>query len=115
MDYLVKYNRFKYLDVRATLERVSKLINESGLNDKQIGKLMNLSVQSINKWRHGHNLPDIENMYMLGGILGRRVDELLVPRKEQYIFILENVEISSDPFLMAHRLMEYAERLKLCS
>ena len=50
------------LDMKATGAQISKLINESGLNDKQLGEIMNLSVQSINKWRHGHNLPDIENI-----------------------------------------------------
>jgi len=67
------------LDMNATAARISEMINESGLSDKQLGEIMNLSVQSINKWRHGYNLPDIENMYILSRILGKKVDDLLVP------------------------------------
>ncbi len=99
------------LDMNATGAQISKLINESGLNDKQLGEIMNLSVQSINKWRHGHNLPDIENMFILSRILGKRVDDFLVPMAtEQPIFEVE-IEAGQDPASMLRRLKEYAIRL----
>ena len=99
------------LDMTATGAQISKLINESGLNDKQLGEIMNLSVQSINKWRHGHNLPDIENMFILSRILGKRVDDFLVPMAtEQPIFEVE-IEAGQDPASMLRRLKEYAIRL----
>lgn len=68
------------IDIDATCKRISQLINESGLTDKSLGRMMGLSVQSINKWRHGHNLPDIENLYRLGWILGKKLDDILIPR-----------------------------------
>ncbi len=67
------------LDVKATQFRVGAIIQESGLTDKEIGDYLNLSVQSINKWRHGHCLPDIENLFLLSRIFGLRVDDFLVP------------------------------------
>lgn len=100
------------LDMNATGAQISKLINESGLNDKQLGEIMHLSVQSINKWRHGHNLPDIENMFILSRILGKRVDDFLVPlATEQPMFEVE-IEAGQDPASMLRRLKEYAVRLK---
>ena len=100
------------LDMNATGAQISKLINESGLNDKQLGEIMHLSVQSINKWRHGHNLPDVENMFILSRILGKRVDDFLVPMEnEQPIFEVE-IEAGQDPDSMLRRLREYAVRLK---
>lgn len=66
------------LDLEATGRRISRYIDESGLRDKELGARMRLSVQSINKWRHGHCLPDIENLFILSRILGVRVDDFLV-------------------------------------
>ena len=60
-------------------EPISKMIDESGLSDKELGGIIGLSVQSINKWRHGHNLPDIENLFFLSRIFGIKVDDFLVP------------------------------------
>ena len=67
------------IDMDATGKKISKLIDESGLSDKELGGIMGLSVQSINKWRHGHNLPDIENLFFLSRIFGIKVDDFLVP------------------------------------
>jgi transcriptional regulator with XRE-family HTH domain len=72
---------------------------------------MNLSVQSINKWRHGHNLPDIENVFILSRSLGKRVDDFLVPlATEQPMFEVE-IEAGQDPASILRRLKEYAIRL----
>ncbi|MGN0438327.1 MAG: helix-turn-helix domain-containing protein [Lachnospiraceae bacterium] len=67
------------IDMVATGKKISRLIDESGLTDKKLGEIMGLSVQSINKWRHGRNLPDIENLFILSRILGIKVDDFLVP------------------------------------
>ena len=63
----------------ATMRRLGELIEESGCTDKEISKLMGLSVQSVNKWRHGYSFPDIENLYTLSKILGVCVDDIFVP------------------------------------
>ena len=100
------------LDMNATGAQISKLINESGLNDKQLGEIMHLSVQSINKWRHGHNLPDIENMFILSRILGKRVDGFLVPMATEQPILEVEIEAGQAPASMLRRLREYAVRLK---
>ncbi len=101
------------LDMNATGAQISKLINESGLNDKQLGEIMNLSVQSINKWRHGHNLPDIENMFILSRILGKRVDDFLVPMATEQPILEVEIEAGQDPASMLRRLKEYEIRLRV--
>ena len=63
------------IDMDATSKKISRLIDESNLTDKELGKLMGLSVQAINKWRHGHNFPDIENLFILSRIFGIKVDD----------------------------------------
>ena len=101
------------LDMNATGAKISKLINESGLNDKQLGEIMNLSVQSINKWRHGHNLPDIENMFILSRILGRKVDDFLVPMASEQPVLNVEIESRQDPAGVLRYIKEYANRLKI--
>lgn len=67
------------LNVDATCKRIGLLIGQSGLSDKELAGMLGLTVQSVNKWRHGHHLPDVENLFLLGRILGRQVDDFLVP------------------------------------
>ena len=68
------------LDVTATCKCIGYLIDKSELNDKELAEKMNISVQAINKWRHGHSIPDIENLYILSMILEVSVDDFLVPK-----------------------------------
>ena len=68
------------LDVTATCKHIGCLIDKSELNDKELAEKMNISVQAINKWRHGHSIPDIENLYILSRILEVSVDDFLVPK-----------------------------------
>lgn len=100
------------LNMEATIRKVSKEINKSGLSDKELGGIMGLSVQSINKWRHGHNLPDIENMFILSRILGIKVDDFLVPLSVSHRMIKGENETRQDSVSMLFCLREYAARLK---
>ena len=71
-----------FLDAKATSRRISAMIKKSGLTDKQIGEVMNLSSQAVNKWRNCKCLPDIENLYTLSRILDVSVEEFLVSKEE---------------------------------
>ena len=68
------------INFEATCNRLSCFIMISGYTDKQLAQALNTSVQSVNKWRHAHNIPDIDNMYALSRIFGIPLDELIVPR-----------------------------------
>ena len=80
MDYIIDDKSNLGLDMRATGERIGELIRHAGMSERTIAERMHLSVQAINKWKHGKSLPDIENLYMLSRILGKKVDDLLVAR-----------------------------------
>lgn len=93
------------IDMVATGKRISQLMNKSGLTDKQLSGIMGVTVQAINKWRHGYSLPDIENLYILSRILGKRVDDFLIP---QMLYEIEiDVVAASSAVASIHRLGEY--------
>lgn len=66
------------LNIEATCARIGRLIDKSGLDDKQLAEMMNVTVQAVNKWRHGRSIPDISNLYTLSRILGVGLDDLMV-------------------------------------
>lgn len=72
--------RISGIDMDATSKRIGELLDKSGITDKELGSTMGLSVQAINKWRHGRSFPDIENLYILSRILGVKVDDFLVAK-----------------------------------
>ena len=98
------------LDIEATGQRIARFIDESSFKDKELSKIMNLSVQSINKWRHGLCLPDIENMYILSRIIGVKVDDFLVPVSIEEHMPIPETEIKPR-ITDAYRLMECYKRL----
>lgn len=65
-------------DMSATTKRIGELISESGLSDRKIAELMGLTSQTVNKWRHGNGIPDMENLFMLSRILGIQMDDFFV-------------------------------------
>ena len=82
MDYVAIWeepDREKGLDLEATKKRVCDLIKEKGLKDKIIADKLGITPQAVNKWRHKGTFFVLENLYVLSGLLGVSVDELLVP------------------------------------
>ena len=82
LDYVAVWeepDRVKGLDLEATKKRVCELIKAKGLKDKTIADRLGITPQAVNKWRHKGTFFVIENLYILSGLLGVSVDELLVP------------------------------------
>ena len=101
------------IDMDATCKKISKLIDESELSDKELGEIMGLSVQSVNKWRNGHNIPDTENLVFLSRIFGIKVDDFFVPlvNKEQVELKFQpEVECFTDSVF--HHLLSYCINIK---
>ncbi len=69
-------------DMVATTQRISQLIYESGKSDRELGEQMNLTAQTINKWRHGNGIPDTENLFNLSRILGIQMDDFFVSQNQ---------------------------------
>jgi len=82
MDYVAIWeepDREKGLDLEATKKRICELIKAKGLKDKIIADRLGITPQAVNKWRHKGTFFVLENLYVLSGILGVSVDDLLVP------------------------------------
>ena len=107
MDYIVEEKSNLGLDMQATEERIGGLIKHAGMSERTMAEHMNLSVQAINKWKHGKSLPDIENMYILSQILGKKVDDLLVPRVDVRRFMIECDSTCYDHQMQNQRIREY--------
>ena len=92
MDYVAIWeepDREKGLDLEATKKRVCELIKEKGLKDKTIADKLGITPQAVNKWRHKGTFLVIDNLYILSGMLGVSIDELIVPKawKEQTFLV----------------------------
>ena len=70
--------RYSGIDIEATCNRIACFIGISGYSDRQLASALRTSVQSVNKWRHAHNLPDLENMFILSRIFGVSLDKMIV-------------------------------------
>ena len=68
---------------------------------------MNISVQAINKWRHGHSIPDIDNLYFLSRILNVKVDDLLVSRADNTFSLIYEIEDFREKAYCPQNLEEY--------
>ena len=80
------------LDMEATGKRIGRCLDKSNLSDKDLAEIMNISVQAINKWRHGHSIPDIDKLYLLSRILNVKVDDLLVSRVDNTFRLIYEIE-----------------------
>lgn len=77
-------DRLSGLDVDATQEKLRYLLESRGLKDKEISKALGITPQAVNKWRHKECFLDIENLFILSGLLRVNIDEILVPRKREH-------------------------------
>lgn len=91
------------IHMEKTGQKLATVIEESGLSDKEIGELMGLSVQAVNKWRHAKNLPDIENLFILCRILDVKMDDILIP-KIQIPYVVNATKL---PLPMLERVQAY--------
>ena len=72
----------------AAIAEATKL-REQGLSYQAIAEKMGVTPQAVNKWRHKGTFLVIDNLYILSGMLGVSIDELIVPKawKEQTFLV----------------------------
>ncbi|KRO00029.1 helix-turn-helix domain-containing protein [Companilactobacillus kimchiensis] len=61
----------------ALATNIVKYRKKNQLSQEQLGKALNISRQSISKWETGENLPSIDNLISLSGLLDISLDELI--------------------------------------
>ncbi len=66
------------IDYTASSAKIHELIRERGFNHTQIGKILNISPQAVDKWCSVDSFPSIDNLYDLCSILDCTVDTLLI-------------------------------------
>ncbi len=107
MDYIIEDKSNLGLDMQATGEKIGGLIKHAGMTERTIAEQMHLSVQAINKWKHGKSLPDIENLYILSQILGNKVDDMLVARIDICKSMIEYDSMHYNQKIQRQRIGEY--------
>lgn len=98
---------YPYIDIKKTGNLLKKTIKEAGYNVKYVQNYLHFSCpQSVYRWFKGLAMPSLDNMYALSILLGRHIDELIVPNRPEFIELLEWTRNSS-----AERCFEYYYRL----
>lgn len=77
------------LDLLMTGTILRNLIKKSGYSVKSLQEKLNLSCpQPIYRWMKGQTMPSLDNLYILGKILGVHMEEMLMPREDE-IWLME--------------------------
>ncbi|WP_137610350.1 helix-turn-helix domain-containing protein, partial [Companilactobacillus huachuanensis] len=61
----------------ALADNIVKYRNNNHLSQEQLAEALSISRQSISKWETGENLPSIDNLISLSGLLDISLDELI--------------------------------------
>lgn len=75
--------RFNYvIDVAATGANIRKLREQRGLSVKEVQTFFGFDMpQAVYRWEAGINLPSVDNLHLLAGLLGVKIDDILIPRQ----------------------------------
>ncbi len=66
------------MDAKLTGKLISEKRKEKGLNQIQLGELLNVSNRTVSKWEKGDGYPDITLLPDIADCLGITIDELLI-------------------------------------
>lgn len=66
------------INQQATCQRIEILRKEKGITPAEISRKLNLSLQSVNQWQLGKNLPSLENMILLAKLFDVTILDILV-------------------------------------
>ena len=79
----MKKNIHVCLDMLMTGKLLRNEIRRSGYSIKELQEKLNLSCpQPIYRWLNGQIMPSLDHLYILSGILGIRMEDLLMPRND---------------------------------
>lgn len=70
------------IDVKATGANIRKLREQRSLTVKDVQQFFGFEMpQAVYRWEAGINLPSVDNLYLLAGFFGVKIDDILVPRQ----------------------------------
>ena len=72
------------IDIKQIGERVSRLMNENKLTDAKLAEILHVTIQCVNKWRHGRCIPDVQNLVNLSHIFQTSTDYLLTGKEYEH-------------------------------
>lgn len=75
--------RFNHIiDVAATGANIRRLREQRGLTVKDVQTFFGFDMpQAVYRWEAGINLPSVDNLYLLAGFFGVKIDDILIPRQ----------------------------------
>lgn len=76
---LFRFNQV--IDVKATGANIRKLREQRGVAVKDVQAFFGFEMpQAVYRWEAGINLPSVDNLYLLAGFFGVKIDDILISR-----------------------------------
>lgn len=72
-----------YVNRADTAVQIYRAIEDSGMTQRQVADILEVTPTDICRWATGRHLPDVEAMTMLADALGVTIDSLIVRRKKK--------------------------------
>lgn len=61
-----------------TGKRIDAVMRANGVTTRKLARAINVTEQSVSKWRNGRCLPDIENLFIFCRMLEVKMDDIVV-------------------------------------
>lgn len=114
-------NIYTNIDMKKTGKRIETVVKAAGFDVKTIQSYLHLSCpQPIYRWFKGQVLPSVDHLYVLSGLLGVHMEELLVPkRRRRQVLLVQagELEFFADECLskMECRVQAYYQYICRCA
>lgn len=70
------------IDVKATGANIRAMREQRGLTVKDVQTIFGFDMpQAVYRWEAGLNLPSVDNLFLLAGLFGVKIDDILIPRE----------------------------------
>ena len=80
--------------IKGLPEKIKKLRSESGLSQKELSKLLQVSPSIISSYETGERTPSLENLLMLSNVFKCSTDYLLGKENVSTAFTVGNCELT---------------------
>jgi len=98
--------QFTSMDMVMTGKLIKRLITEAGYSVSEVQSRLGLSCpQPIYRWYKGQNLPSVDNLFILSGMLGLHMEDFLI-QKDESLGVIEHKENK----FMFKRLFMYVQK-----